>query len=403
MSALKGALQELANSVQGVTLEREGVDTLVEGDITNLLEAGRRLDARKRQPGYEAKLKEAADIIAKAMKSRYGNVVLQEALRTSEFPTYFGDVLDRTLLARFTEWVPQFPAYLKIGTFTDFTRSKRITQTLGGTEPLEQVGEFGPYPERGVVQTHYGWRGAKYGADFRISWHMLLADDLGAFTDFPALLASAARQAEMRFATELYVDANGPHASLINSSNGNLLTGNPPLSVESLETAYTVFNQMVDPVTGNPIMNRPAVLVVPPALEVTARKILTATQVQQQDSATPVVTNSIIPNFGLRLVVDPYIPIVASNANGSTSWFLFADPNNGPLGPGLAAAQFDRLRGMESPLLLQRVPAFTSVGGGADPRGPLDENESITYRVVHAFGGGQLTWQAVVGSNGSGS
>src|SRR5690606_34406318 len=139
--------------------------------------------------------------------------------------------------------------------------------------------------------------------------------------------------------------------------------GNPTLSVETLATPYTAINQMVDPATGTPVMNRPARLVVPPAPDVTASKILTAARVQQQDSGTPVVTNSIIPSFGLRLVVDPYIPIVASNANGSTSWFLFADPNNGPLGPGLAAAQFDRLRGMESPLLLQRVPAFASVGG----------------------------------------
>ena len=46
-----------------------------------------------------------------------------------------------------------------------------------------------------------------------------------------------------------------------------------------------------------------------------------------------------------RPVVDPYIPLVATSANGATSWFLFANPSV----TDRAALEFARLRGHEEP------------------------------------------------------
>jgi len=403
MPTLQEALAEFAGVFD---VREEGTTDLIDSELRGILEAEEKKAAFRKRPEYESKLLEAVRIIEKAQKSRYGAFVLQEALHTSEFPTYFGDVLDRTMLARFTEWVPQFPQYLKTGTFRDLNRNKRITQFRGGSEPLQQIGEFGPYPERGKSAVHFGWGGAKYGADFRVSWHTLLADDMSAFTDLPELLAAAARQAEMRFATSLYTDANGVHDSLIGAGFGNQLTLNPVLSIAAVELGYNTMAQMLDPVTGNPMNNRPAYLVVPPALEITAYKVLNSVMVDIGRGGTTDGLERPVSNFisslGLKIVVDPFIPKIATS-NQNTTWFLFAEPNSGPLGPGLAAAQFDRLQGMEAPLLLQKRPAFSTLSGGDDPRGPLDENEAVTYRCVHAFGGGQLITQAVVGSNGSGA
>jgi hypothetical protein len=332
--------------------------------------------------------------------------MLREALKVSDFPTYFGDVLDRMVLARFSEWIPPFGTFMKQGTFRDLTRTSRQTQFRGGSEAIDRVGEFGPYPERGTTTTHFEWAGAKYGADFRISWETLLADDLGGLTDLPNVLASAARVAEARFAAQLYVDANGPHATLYTGLN--TVAVNPVLSIDSLEAAITMLHSFTDPVTGNPIFNDAAYLVVPPALQIEAMKILgTPNVIYTPSGSTATPTDrpnlNVLPSFGIVLVVDPFIPIIASTANGNTSWFVFSNPTSGPLGPGLAAVQFDRLVGMGAPLLLQKRSDFTTIGGGADPRGPLDEVDSITYRVVHAFGGGQLFQQATVASDGSGT
>jgi len=401
-------LQKL--EVSGVQFGEPSYGDLNESTFSELEQMLTASERRRNNKQYQKKVAEAARLIEKAVKHPHGHVILREALRVADFPTYFGDVLDRMVLARFSEWVPPFQAFMKTGTFRDLTRTSRKTQFRGGNETLLQVGEFGPYPERGTSSTDYSWKGAKYGADFRISWETMLADDLGALTDLPGVLASAARIAEARFATGLYVDANGPHASFFTTGNTNLLQSpnNPVLTITSIEQAYTLMRKMKDPVTGNPIMNGPAFLVVPPALEVTAMKVLGTPNVfytPMGSTATPAPQPTInaVASFGLTLVVDPFIPIIAASANGDTSWFLFANPNSGPLGPGLGAMEFDRLVGMTAPLLLQRRSQFTTIGGGTDPRGPLDDLDSMTYRVVHAFGGGQLITQAAVASNGSGT
>lgn len=397
-------LQSLSN---GVSVDAAGTTELNEGSFSELEQLVSRAEARRRNKQYERKVVEAARLFEQAVRHPYGHIMLREALKVADFPTYFGDVLDRMVLARFTEWIPPFQRFMKIGSFRDLTRTSRRSQFRGGSETLGQVGEFGPYPERGTSATHFEWKGAKYGADFRLSWETLLADDLGGLTDLPGVLASSARVAEARFATTLYVDASGPHASLYSAPNSNIVASNPVLSIDAIEAGVTLMRSQVDPVTGNPIMNGPRYLVVPPALEIEAMKILGSVNVvytPMGSTATPApqATTNIVASLGLTLVVDPFIPVVASS-NGDTSWFLFSDPNSGALGPGLAAVEFDRMIGMGAPMLLQKRSEFTTIGGGADPRGPLDEVDSVTYRVVHAFGGGQLFPQATVASNGSGS
>ena len=400
-------VQMLGSISEGFHAQGEQTTPLDEGSFSELQSLVTAQQARQRDARYLAKVAEAAQLYERAINHPYGHVILREALRVSDFPTYFGDVLDRMVLARFTEWIPPFQSFMRSGTFRDLTRTSRKTQFRGGSEALDQVGEFGPYPERGTSATHFEWRGAKYGADFRISWETLLADDLGGLRDLPNVLASAARVAEARFATTLYVGSAGPHATLFSVGNGNIITGNPALSIDSIETGVTHMRTLVDPVTGNPIQNGPAYLVVPPALQIEAMKILGSPNVvytPMGGATTPqaVPTVNAVASMGITLVVDPFIPVIASS-NQNTSWFLFADPNAGPLGPGLAAVEFDRLIGMTAPLLLQKRSDFTTIGGGADPRGPLDEVDSVTYRVVHSFGGGQLIPQGAVASNGSGS
>jgi len=396
-------VSELQGLASGIEVLDAGAEQLGESSFSELQTLVRQTERKKNNAGYQKKVLEAAQLFRTAMNHPYGHIMLREALQVADFPVYFGDVLDRMVLARFTEWVPPFGSFMKQGTFRDLTRTSRQTQFRGGSEAIEQVGEFGPYPERGTSPVHWAWKGSKYGADFRISWETLLADDLGGLADLPGVLASAARSAEARFATQLYVDSTGPHASLYTSLN--TVSGNPALDITSLEAGVTMMRSMVDPVTGNPIMNGPAYLVVPPALQIQAMKILGSVNVIMLDDAaatTPVPTVNVLPSLGLTLIVDPHIPIIANSANGNTSWFLFANPTSGPLGPGLAAVQFDRMVGMGAPLLLQKRSDFTTIGGGADPRGPLDEVDSVTYRVVHAFGGGQLIPQATVASDGSG-
>lgn len=384
----------------GIGVMSEGVAPLLsiaaETGYVSAREA--RAEALSRDPGFVR----ATDITLEAMygNTRRGVARFREAISTGELGTYFGDVIDRVVLARYTQWIPEFRRYCKTGTFADLTRNKRQVQFGGGDELLGQVGQGGPYPTRGTTPREFTWGGAKYGADFRIFWETILADDLNGLADLPNVLASSARATEARFATALFVDANGPHASLYTVGNGN--KGTAALSITSLKAAVTAMSEMVDPVSGNPIFNRPRYLVVGPGLEITAREIVESaavTYAATAGAASPLATTNIISKLGLEVLVNPWIPLIATNA--TDSWFLFSEPNSGPLGPGIAAFEFDTLRGMDRPLLLQERASHQLPGGGADPRGELNAVDTGSFRVIHAMGGSRLFPQATYGSDGS--
>jgi hypothetical protein len=388
---------------RGVTFANEGVgslDSLAEFDRAIRTHETREQSAEVRE-AYERRVGTAVEIVFEGMHGGYrGLARFREALGTGDFPTYFGDVIDRLVLARFTEWVPPFERYIKIGSFSDLTRNRRQTQFGGGNQLLGQVGQFGPYPSRGTTSHDYEWRGAKYGADMGISWETMLADDLNGLRDLPNVLASAARSTEAQFAASLYLDSNGPHASLYTVGFGN--KGTAALSLAAVAGGVAAMSGVTDPDSDVPIFNRPRFLIVAPEDEITARGIvesLSVTYAATAGAATPLVTANIISKLGLEVLVDPWIPLIATGK--PNSWFLFAEPNAGPLGPGLAAAEFDRLRGMERPLLLQERARFQAVGGGADPRGELNDVDVANFRVVHAMGGGRLFPQATYGSDAS--
>jgi hypothetical protein len=363
---------------------------------------GHRQRAAEARNSVDTRTVRYVDVIQQArVGDRRASLWLSEAITTAEFPVIMGNILDIAVYDRFSIWLPPFERYIRTGTFNDLTRNKRRRQWFGGEEPLSEVGELGPYPIRGMDYRTFEWIGAKYGADFAISWESMLADSLDEFMRLPDVLASAARVSEAQFATRLYVDASGPHSTLYTVGQGN--RGTAALTINSLSAAVTAMSVFQFP-AGVPIFNRPRYLVVPPALELQARAIVKSSMVTYAataGTAVPLITVNPTSELGLEVIVDPNIPLVAAGALGNTSWFLFSEPNAGPLGPGIAAAQFDRLRGMERPLLLQRRAEFSSIGGGNDPRGELDERDATTYRVVHAFGGAQLFYQATYGSTGA--
>jgi hypothetical protein len=62
----------------------------------------------------------------------------------------------------------------------------------------------------------------------------------------------------MWFCTNLYVGSTGPDGTFYSAGNGNVITGNPALSITALQTAYTIFSSMVS-ADGNPIVIETAI------------------------------------------------------------------------------------------------------------------------------------------------
>lgn len=387
-------MAELLEVIESIRAEEASVQRLFNG-------AGKSVrTARGKTPGYQAKLAEAARLIADVYKGRRSMHYLQEAMTTSDFPYLFGDVLDRQLLAAYQETPSSYRNFVKVGRVRDFREVKRLS-VYGGDQVLPEVKLQQGYPIAKIDEgTPVTFAVAKYGRRIPLAWETMLNDDLNALADIPTRYGRAARRSEQKFVTQKYVDANGPHASVYTVGNANKVTSNPVLSLAALQTAMTQLANKVDE-NGEPIFIETVELVVPPALEVTALNILNALQIELTEKGGTSATKLTTANWmktKFRLNVDAYIPIVASSANGNTSWFLFANPDN-----GRPAIEMDFLLGHEEPEIFMKSPNATRVGGGEDVMSGDFDTDSIEYKVRHVFGGSVVDPKMTMGSNGSGS
>ena len=98
------------------------------GPVTTLSEDGGfgRIRAMVRQtPNYQRGLSEAQRLLDRVLAgSRRAMLHLQEALTTSDFSTYFGDVLDRSVLSNYAETPYTWDLYCKRATIRDFRQAK---------------------------------------------------------------------------------------------------------------------------------------------------------------------------------------------------------------------------------------------------------------------------------------
>ncbi len=391
----------------------------------------------------------------KAMNGdRWARLRLSEALTTSDFGVYFGDVIDRSVLANYAETPYSWDTYCYRARIQDFRQSKIFRMDRGaavldgpilpnsygasgsGPTGIEQVSE---YPERKRVSTDYVDQLYKFGALMGFSWETILNDDLDGLKDTPALFGRAARRTEESRATKLYATATGPNSTFFSNANknvvnstvlSNLLTGfglpnNPPLTVTALQAAMTIMMNQRD-LDGEPISIEGVTLVVPPALKIAAMNILNASQLWANDQggtyATPnsnsaislqtLVTENWAKNI-VKLAVNYYLPVVVTSGSlGQTGWYLFADPNN-----GRPALRQSFLRGHESPELFMKLPNAVAIGEGRMGPGPgvmpgtmsanpMDgdfEGDNITYKIRHVLGGTLLDPICAVASSGAGS
>lgn len=385
-------MAEFLELVEQLRAEEASLAKLYAGD-------GRSARALRQAQNYTQRLAEATQLVADICEGKRPMNAFAEAMGTTDFPYLFGDVLDRQILAAYQEWKTTWQNYIRKATVRDFRPVERYYLD-GGEAFLESVDENTEYPAAALTDGQYTYQVRKYGRRLPFSWEAMINDDLDAFRSIPERLGRAARRSEERFATSLFVDANGPHASVYTGGNANIVTGDPKLSITALQTAMEVLGAMVD-ADGEPIVIETVHLVVPPALEVTAKNILNATAITVDPNvaagtAQQVLTAQNWMRNAVQLHVNPYIPVIASSANGSTSWWLFADPR-----VGRPAAELGFLRGHETPEIFVKAPNAARIGGGTNPMDGDFDTDSIQYKVRHVFGGAIMSPKATVGSKGT--
>jgi hypothetical protein len=344
----------------------------------------------------EATIREAAQLMGKAFNgNRRAMLDFTEALSTSDFRNAAFEVLDREMLTRYEDLPAVWTGYARRTTVRDF-KPKTMVDLLGGLAALDPVPELTEYPARGVSKAYYQMSVTKYGGRFQISWESIINDELGELRDLPGHLAVASRDTESRTAAGLLTDGSGPNDAYFNATafnrtqaaNGtwsggssNLLTANPALTTDSLANALQTISQRRDP-QNRPIAVSAFALVVPPALEFTARKILDTTEIRITSGSQTVIMGNFL-NGKVKLVVDPWLPVLDLGANAATTWYLLPAPES-----SRPALHVGFLRGHETPDLRVKADAGARVGGGAVAAedGSFDTDD-IQYRVRHVMGG----------------
>lgn len=385
---------EFLDLIETVNANEASVDRLFTESGSNRIRPGS-------SPRYRQALAEAARLYADVVNGRKPMHRLKEAMSTSDFQYLFADVVDRQMLASYREYPVMWREIARMGRVRDFRTVKRFTLD-GGEATLGEVKQLEEYPAAALTDGYYTYSVTKFGRRLPFSWEMFQNDDLDALREQPMRLARAARRSEERFATDLFAGTTGPDGTFFSAGNKNVVTGNPILGIPGLQTAMQVLASQVD-TDGNPIYVEAVKLVVPPALEVTARNILNATQIDAADgggdgnSRNQLRVNNWMSNR-VQLVVNPWLPII-STTNGNTSWYLFADP-----GVDRPAMEIGFMTGRENPELWMKSPNAVRVGGGlvGAEEGDFD-TDSIEYKVRHVFGGTLMDPKSAVASNGTGS
>ena len=356
---------------------------------------------RRLTPARAKALSEAAELWTKAWAGdKMAAVVVNEALTTSDlFKSATGDLLDRELLGVYQDAQAVWNQFATRAPVRNF-KPKKLVDIMGGNSALDVVPELTEYPGTSHSTKEYEIKAKKFGRRFGFSWEAGVNDDIDELRQIPDRFGRAAVLTEERAALEAIVtvstgaplaaffksyDATAAgllgYAAFDNSSTAALTSAAVQAGVESISTRKDA--------AGNIVPNAGLVLMVGPALQFTAQRILNATMVRTTSGSKSVDEPNPLKG-AVSLVVNPLL--------AGTSWFLLPDPARAAR-PAIAVAF---LAGYETPDLRVSANTGSRVGGGsiAPTEGDF-EVDGVWYRVRHVTGSANLDPIHTYGSTGA--
>ncbi|MDI3511592.1 MAG: hypothetical protein PWQ61_2357 [Betaproteobacteria bacterium] len=240
--------------------------------------------------------------------------IFQRAMHTtSDFPLLLGNAVGRVLHQAFEQTPSAIKQIARLANLPDF-RSKSVVR-LGGAPSLEKVNESGEFTYGTVNEAAAGWRLATFGRIVSLSRQAMVNDDLSAFGQLLVKFGEAASRREAEELVSILLSPPSIDGSpLFHADRATLLTGaGSALQASSLGDAVQSLRSQKD-IDGGLVMQEPATIIVPAALEMTARQLVA--------SYTPAEAQSVQP-FRLSVAVEPRL-----DAASKTAWYLVAANQN---------------------------------------------------------------------------
>lgn len=340
-----------------------------------------------------------------------GMADLEESHSTSDFPVALRTIVNRGFLGEYAQLESVYPQYSRRYDVTDLKPAAfyslinpvldNLPDINGGYEThkdhpggLARVPELTEFPTISFSATESSFGVAKYGARVDFSFEMLLNDEWGALESLPAQLAQLARNQEDIVTTEVLVDENGLNSQFFDVSN--IIAGNPALSLDALQEAVASIGMRQ--FNGNFVQAQNLALMVPPSLELEARRLLAITTLEVTDPATNVKYTTTNPVAGMKLIVNPWLTYINKSASAATTWFLIPFGSAG-IRP---AVVHSKIRGRDVPELRISDATGNYLGGGKVPgREGSFTHDNIEFRVRHFFGAAGIAKEVVAASKGT--
>jgi HK97 family phage prohead protease len=281
---------------------------------------------------------------------------------TSDFPNLLTGVGSRTLMPAYQAAQSPLKALARQALHTDFRTASRLK--LGEVGQLQKLSETGEIKSTSRGEAAESYALDTYGNMFALSRKALVNDDLGAFRDWGIAAGRAAAETEAALLWSLLSQSTsaGPvmgedGVRMFHATHGNLAASGAALADTTLSAARLALRTMKGLDGKTPIAVVPKFLLVGPAKETAAEKLLT--------SITPTTASDVNPFAGkLTLLVEPRL-----SGNG---WYVFSDP------AALAVLEYAYLSSAQGPQIASRE--------GWDVLG-------MEFRVTLDFGCGPVDWR----------
>jgi hypothetical protein len=283
---------------------------------------------------------------------------------TSDFPLLLSAAANKMLLAAYA---PANPTYRQIFLRRDFRDFKPHRHLRVGDFPnLVPLSESGEIQAGTMSESQELVTLTTFARRIRVTRPMLVNDDLGAFTDFAAMIGRRVADFENVTAYGLLNGANGDGPTLTTGATAVFATGAARANKASSGTALDLTNLAAGraavmkqkTLDGLPIsVGSSMTLLVGPNQELSARQLTVSVQATQTSNA------NVFSGF-IQPLVEPLIP--------TNRWYLFSDPVSAPV------YVYGYLNGAEGPQVTT---------------GPVSGVDGVEVSVIFDFGVGAIDWR----------
>ncbi len=278
------------------------------------------------------------------------------AFSTINLPTILSNVANKFLREGFNAVEQEWAKIAAIGTTTSFKPT--TTASLTGDLEFEKVGPTGEIKHGTLGEETYGNQADTYAKMMTLTRRDIINDDLGALTGVAMKLGRGAALKLNKVFWGAFLNNSTFFTALRNNYDNAAGTA---FSADSLIAADVLFKAQTDP-DGNPLGSRAKNLVVPPGLEIPAKRLMSSQKLLETTNAGE--DNPLAGMF--RVVSSQYLADSTLTGYSPIAWYLLADPLDIPV------IEVAFLNGRTMPVVESAEADFNTLG--------------IQFRGYHDFG-----------------